>query len=117
MPAQVLTEPFPATRTRCTVQAEWVTSSKGFAALAPEWRILLAESGVENAFLTFEWMFTWWRHYGRGHKLALMVARADGQYRTRRPNPVPRSRVRGGMTPKAPLRDAERGPASARALG
>jgi len=61
------------------LQGTWITSNEHFARLSPDWNQLLARTGHENAFLTFEWMFTWWRHFGRGKKLALIVIRAEGR--------------------------------------
>jgi CelD/BcsL family acetyltransferase involved in cellulose biosynthesis len=40
------------------IQGTWITSTEDFARLGPEWRQLLASGSRENAFLTFEWMFT-----------------------------------------------------------
>jgi CelD/BcsL family acetyltransferase involved in cellulose biosynthesis len=73
-----VTEPTVASPPQQDVQGSWVTSTEEFARLGPEWHDLLASAGRENVFLMFEWMFTWWRHFGRGHQLALIVVRAGG---------------------------------------
>ena len=79
MRTQDLDEPYVATPVQEDLRATWITSTGDFARLGPEWRQLHAGGGHENAFLTFEWMFTWWRHYGRGQKLAVIVIRAGGR--------------------------------------
>lgn len=46
-------------------------------AARPEWSALAEASG--NPFCTWEWMHTWWRHFGRGSELhALRAVREDG---------------------------------------
>ncbi|HYE34630.1 GNAT family N-acetyltransferase [Methylocaldum sp.] len=64
------------------INIEIVQSEENFLALASEWNALLEESGLGNVFLTWEWMFTWWRCFGRGgFKPWIITARkgADGQ--------------------------------------
>jgi CelD/BcsL family acetyltransferase involved in cellulose biosynthesis len=79
MTTQTFAESFVDTRIEEPITGTWVTSTEDFLALGPEWRQLLASGGHENVFLTFEWMFTWWRHFGRGQKLAAIVIRAGGR--------------------------------------
>jgi CelD/BcsL family acetyltransferase involved in cellulose biosynthesis len=43
--------------------------------LREDWTRLAAASG--NVFATWEWNELWWRHYGRGRKLRVAVARRD----------------------------------------
>lgn len=47
-----------------------------FAALRREWNPLLARSGFDNLFQTWEWQTTWWRHLGSGD-LWLLAWRDD----------------------------------------
>ncbi|MGX2040716.1 GNAT family N-acetyltransferase [Methylocaldum sp. MU1018] len=61
---------------------EIVRSEEGFLALAPEWNALLEASGLENVFLTWEWISAWWAHFGRSRfKPWVMTARrgSDGR--------------------------------------
>jgi CelD/BcsL family acetyltransferase involved in cellulose biosynthesis len=44
--------------------------------VAGEWKELAERSG--NVFSTWEWASTWWRHFGDGRRLLLMVCRRDG---------------------------------------
>jgi CelD/BcsL family acetyltransferase involved in cellulose biosynthesis len=43
------------------------------AAVAEDWRTLAARG--DNVFATFEWLATWWRHFGRRRELRVGVAR------------------------------------------
>jgi len=47
--------------------------------MEPEWNTLLAASASDTAFLTWEWMASWWSAYHRGRNLELLrVDSADG---------------------------------------
>jgi CelD/BcsL family acetyltransferase involved in cellulose biosynthesis len=45
------------------------------SALQEPWTTLLAETPGASVFLAWEWISTWWRHYGQGHELWLLTAR------------------------------------------
>ncbi len=60
------------------VKIEIVQSEQGFLALEPEWNPLLDASGLGNIFLTWEWISTWWRHFGRGRFKPWVIAARDG---------------------------------------
>jgi CelD/BcsL family acetyltransferase involved in cellulose biosynthesis len=47
----------------------------GFDSLRGDWT-RLAEAG-DNIFATWEWNELWWRHYGRGRRLRVVVSRRD----------------------------------------
>lgn len=57
------------------VVAACVTSSAELEQLAEEWRELFQRIGCTNVFLSWEWMATWWRHWGAGHQLLVVTAR------------------------------------------
>jgi CelD/BcsL family acetyltransferase involved in cellulose biosynthesis len=61
---------------------EVVDDLAGFDALRQEWDAALAASADPNVFLTWEWLRTWWRHFGEtdpGARLHVVVLRdADG---------------------------------------
>lgn len=48
-----------------------------FRALGKEWNGLLHRSQSNNIFLTWEWMYTWWKHYGAGKDLFVVTVRGD----------------------------------------
>lgn len=51
----------------------------GFEALRPEWDRLLGIAPVASVFMSWEWLFTWWKYYGARHRLAILVAEHDGR--------------------------------------
>ncbi len=57
------------------IQVEPVTSEGELKTLADEWHALLAESGQDSVFLTWEWVSNWWRHLGSGSRLFLLCVR------------------------------------------
>ncbi len=44
----------------------YVTREEEFPALEKEWNLLLSQSEADNVFLTWEWVSTWWKVFGRG---------------------------------------------------
>jgi CelD/BcsL family acetyltransferase involved in cellulose biosynthesis len=46
-----------------------------FATMAEEWNALLADSGADCFFLTWEWLYTWWQHLADRRRLFLLVVR------------------------------------------
>lgn len=58
---------------------ERITDADAFEALRPEWEELLEASPSRCLFLTWEWLFTWWKHLARGRRLALLAVRRGGQ--------------------------------------
>src|SRR5271157_3500126 len=43
-----------------------------------DWNQLLAQSLDNNPFLTYEWLTTWWKHFGKGRELKLFTAESHG---------------------------------------
>ena len=54
---------------------EIVESEGAFRSLEREWSDLLERSEADCAFLTWEWLFSWWRHFGAGRRLSIIVVR------------------------------------------
>jgi len=52
---------------------EEVTDVEVFSSLKERWDALLEESSDNNIFLTWEWLFIWWRHYGKGKQLRILL--------------------------------------------
>lgn len=50
-----------------------------FAALRQEWDDLLATSPANCLFLTWEWLYTWWKHLGGRRRLHLFLVRNRGE--------------------------------------
>src|ERR1700686_1381709 len=54
-----------------------VSSASDFRKLEPDWKSIVAESGRPVPFLAWEWISTWWQHFGGKSELFVIVAR-DG---------------------------------------
>ena len=55
-----------------------VADEREFFELEEAWNRLLLKSRANNIFLTHEWVRNWWRVYGKGKKLCVLIAE-DGQ--------------------------------------
>jgi CelD/BcsL family acetyltransferase involved in cellulose biosynthesis len=60
-------------------QVTVIEHEAALAALSPEWNQLLQASAAASAFLTFEWVSVWWRHFGRGRRLWIVTVRSGGE--------------------------------------
>jgi CelD/BcsL family acetyltransferase involved in cellulose biosynthesis len=47
--------------------------------LRDEWTDLLEASAANCIFLTWEWLWTWWRHFGQSRRLLLLTVRCDDE--------------------------------------
>lgn len=50
-----------------------ITDGRQFEGLRQEWDSLLDRSASTSVFLTWEWLYTWWRHFGSGNSLRIAV--------------------------------------------
>ncbi len=62
------------------IHGAWIATTEEFRQLSGEWLDLFRCAGLENVFLSFEWMFTWWKHWGKNRQLAIITVR-DAQNR------------------------------------
>ncbi|MGH9518935.1 MAG: GNAT family N-acetyltransferase [Terriglobales bacterium] len=85
-----------ATRLRLEV----VAGAEDFKQLAPEWRALQKETPRPNIFLSWDWCWTWWQHFGKRGQLRIVTART----------------AQGKLAGLAPLHVVRRGPLRARCL-
>ena len=46
---------------------------RAFENLRDAWNLLLQKNSVQDAFLTWEWLFAWWKHYGKQRELWLIT--------------------------------------------
>jgi len=58
---------------------ERIETTARFAALGEEWNALLEISRSKCVFLTFEWLFTWWKHLAGRRKLFILTSRKEGR--------------------------------------
>jgi CelD/BcsL family acetyltransferase involved in cellulose biosynthesis len=60
------------------IEIRRISDEAGFRALAPYWNGLLASSAAPGFFLTWDWIETWWDHYGPGFDLFVLAAIENG---------------------------------------
>ena len=58
---------------------ELIEDTATFEALRQEWNELLQASASNCVFLTWEWLFAWWRNLSEGRRLSLVIVRRSGQ--------------------------------------
>ncbi len=56
-----------------------IDSDVAFAEIKPEWDRLFSLCSHRNPFLSHAWMTSWWRHFGGGRELCVLVLRSDGE--------------------------------------
>jgi CelD/BcsL family acetyltransferase involved in cellulose biosynthesis len=50
-----------------------------FSGLQTQWNEVLSKSNSNNVFLTWEWLSTWWKHFGKDRELAILLAMDNGE--------------------------------------
>lgn len=58
---------------------EMVENVGQLKSLRDAWDELLSESAADNMFLTWEWMYTWWKHLGAPRKLHVLIVRRESR--------------------------------------
>lgn len=61
------------------IAVEEVSSVEGLEGLRDAWEEAQARSAPDNVFLTFDWALAWWRHFGAGRRLRVLVLRDGGR--------------------------------------
>jgi len=56
-----------------SLSIEEVNDVEKFHSLKDTWNTLLRESSDNNIFLTWEWSYIWWRHFGDNKKLRILL--------------------------------------------
>lgn len=56
---------------------EIVRNINEFESLESDWNSLLEKSGLGNIFLSFDWLFTWWKHCGRSGALLIIIVKEN----------------------------------------
>ena len=57
------------------VMVEKIVNLAEFEKLKADWSKILERNDTKNVFLTFEWLYSWWKVYGREKELFLLVVR------------------------------------------
>lgn len=60
------------------LEVSLVTDREAFAGLREEWNALLSRSGTRHIFLTHQWQYTWWQHFGAGDADLLILLVREG---------------------------------------
>jgi CelD/BcsL family acetyltransferase involved in cellulose biosynthesis len=55
---------------------EVINTEERFKEIREEWMELLAHSSSDCIFLTWEWLYTWWKHLAGGSQLHILVVRS-----------------------------------------
>ena len=58
---------------------EAITTESGFERLGDAWRELQDRSASRSLFLTWEWLFTWWKNLSATRRLMILAVRQQGR--------------------------------------
>ena len=61
------------------IQIKQISDDDSFANLKEQWNRLLAKNAIQSAFLTWEWLYSWWNVYRGNKKLRLITAWRDSE--------------------------------------
>jgi CelD/BcsL family acetyltransferase involved in cellulose biosynthesis len=61
-----------------TMEIRRIADLQGFASLRNDWKELHQQNPNQEVFLSWEWLYAWWKHYGKGRELWLITAWRDG---------------------------------------
>jgi CelD/BcsL family acetyltransferase involved in cellulose biosynthesis len=56
-----------------------VNDYSDFVSLADSWNTFLADSN-HSVFTSWTWLSTWWKHFGNGRKLAVLIAEENNEF-------------------------------------
>lgn len=51
-----------------------ISRTEEFQSMKDDWNNLLTQNHIQSAFLTWEWLFSWWKIYGEGKELWIIAA-------------------------------------------
>jgi len=63
-----------------TLSVSVVDTKDEFARIEADWRRLFAQCARPVPFLTWEWVTTWWRHFGGASRMFVLVARDENDH-------------------------------------
>ncbi|MCX5696596.1 MAG: hypothetical protein NTU54_01250, partial [Candidatus Omnitrophica bacterium] len=55
------------------METKIIDNYEEFSGIKKEWDVLLTNSRANLLFLTFEWLSAWWKYYGQGNKLLIIL--------------------------------------------
>jgi len=59
------------------ISVEKISEESEFSKLQTTWNNLLRQSDADNPFLTWEWLYSWWKFYGDKYELMILLVRED----------------------------------------
>src|SRR5438309_6005552 len=62
-----------------TTTLETIADATGFQELRDEWDELLCSSSSNSFFLTWEWLYPWWKHLSGDRMLRIVTVRSGGK--------------------------------------
>ncbi|HXH02175.1 MAG TPA: GNAT family N-acetyltransferase [Candidatus Competibacteraceae bacterium] len=78
----------------------WIEDEEAWMGIRPAWQRLLDSDPRHSAFLSWEWLSVWWRHFGAERRLRILVGEdAAGTVRAILPLQVARPRRLGLASP------------------
>ncbi|MBI4465506.1 MAG: GNAT family N-acetyltransferase, partial [Acidobacteria bacterium] len=72
-------EPVQVVFTETTLNVEVVSDHSAFLNLEPVWDRLVERANIDHPFVTFPWVHTWWKCFGSGRKLHILVVKAGDE--------------------------------------
>ncbi len=72
---------------------EEIRTEQAFRALEEEWTNLLTKSKADTVFLTWDWLYHWWRTYKEGKELRIFLIRNENELVGVAPLCVSRARI------------------------
>jgi len=59
------------------ITVEEITKDEDFFNLKDDWNTLLSKSQANNLFLTWDWLYTWWKYFGENKELKILLLKDD----------------------------------------
>jgi len=69
----------PITDVTSLLKLRVIEDFREFEGLKNEWNIVLQKSLDNDVFSTWEWLWCWWKHFGRGRKLRILIAEENSE--------------------------------------
>jgi CelD/BcsL family acetyltransferase involved in cellulose biosynthesis len=64
---------------RQEIEIRVVDTTEMFESLREEWDAILGAANEVSVFVSWEWQYHWWRHYGKQHRLRILTAWENGR--------------------------------------
>jgi CelD/BcsL family acetyltransferase involved in cellulose biosynthesis len=77
------------------IDIEIIDTFDKFLRLESVWDELLSKSDMDVPFMTFEWFFCWWKSFGEGNRLLIILAKKEGKIIGIMPFMLSKTRYRG----------------------